>query len=371
MKKKSFSLCSSILLLFTLFTLSLGAETTSDPLIIANSATWPPFSFLDDNGQPQGLLIDLWNEWARKNNYDVEFMLVDWNESLELIRTKVADIHAGLFETENRKSYMVFSDELFQLTARIFISNQLRADSVEELKKLNLKVGVVKGSKEEEFTRSHFPYLNLRLFNNNKQLAQSATTGKTSVFVADYPTGMYYLHHFGIPDKFRILATLYSQSLHSAVKKGNTELLTIVNNGFLQINKNEKERILQKWIRSEEVLPSWLMPALTIGVICISIFGLSLYIYFLSKHKRDLEIQVANRTTELIGKNVELEKAVKEIKQLSGMLPICASCKKIRDDKGYWKQIETYISEHSEAQFSHSICPECAQKLYPEFYTKV
>ncbi|MCK5228541.1 MAG: PAS domain S-box protein [Desulfobulbaceae bacterium] len=59
-----------------------------------------------------------------------------------------------------------------------------------------------------------------------------------------------------------------------------------------------------------------------------------------------------------------------EIKVLKGFLPICASCKKIRDDKGYWTQIESYIREHSEAEFSHGICPECAQKLYPGFYDK-
>jgi len=53
---------------------------------------------------------------------------------------------------------------------------------------------------------------------------------------------------------------------------------------------------------------------------------------------------------------------------LSGLLPICASFKKIRNDKGYWEQMEIYISEHSEADFSHSICPECAKKIYPENY---
>ncbi len=61
----------------------------------------------------------------------------------------------------------------------------------------------------------------------------------------------------------------------------------------------------------------------------------------------------------------ELERALNEIKTLKGMLPICSSCKKIRDDKGYWNQIETYIVAHSEAEFTHGICPECAKKLYP------
>ncbi len=61
----------------------------------------------------------------------------------------------------------------------------------------------------------------------------------------------------------------------------------------------------------------------------------------------------------------KLMKALKEIKTLSGLLPICASCKKIRDDKGYWNQMEGYIQQHSDAQFSHGMCPDCAKKMYP------
>ena len=65
---------------------------------------------------------------------------------------------------------------------------------------------------------------------------------------------------------------------------------------------------------------------------------------------------------------LELQEALAKVKTLSGMLPICASCKKIRDDKGYWNQIESYIGRHSDAQFSHGICPDCARKLYPELF---
>ena len=63
---------------------------------------------------------------------------------------------------------------------------------------------------------------------------------------------------------------------------------------------------------------------------------------------------------------IELHKALDKVKTLSGFLPICASCKKIRDDKGYWNQIEDYIQKRSEAQFSHGLCSECAERLYPE-----
>ena len=65
---------------------------------------------------------------------------------------------------------------------------------------------------------------------------------------------------------------------------------------------------------------------------------------------------------------VALEKAV--IKTIGGFIPICSNCKKIRDDKGYWNQIESYIEDHSAAEFSHSICPDCSKKLYPDFDTE-
>jgi hypothetical protein len=68
----------------------------------------------------------------------------------------------------------------------------------------------------------------------------------------------------------------------------------------------------------------------------------------------------------LNGEKLKLEDALSQLKTLSGLLPICSSCKKIRDDSGYWNQIERYIQDHSEAEFSHSICPECLKRLYPD-----
>jgi len=67
----------------------------------------------------------------------------------------------------------------------------------------------------------------------------------------------------------------------------------------------------------------------------------------------------------------ELRKALVRIKTLSGLLPICAACKNIRDDEGFWHQVEEYVRAHSEAEFTHSICPVCAKKLYPEYYKEI
>ena len=64
----------------------------------------------------------------------------------------------------------------------------------------------------------------------------------------------------------------------------------------------------------------------------------------------------------------KLKKALDEVQTLKGIFPICSFCKKIRDDKGFWKQVEVYIKDHSEADFSHSVCPECMQTHYPGFF---
>lgn len=79
-----------------------------------------------------------------------------------------------------------------------------------------------------------------------------------------------------------------------------------------------------------------------------------------------LQKLVDEKTEELKLKNDELETALTNIKILSGYLPICSYCKNIRDDAGYWKSIEEYISANSELDFSHSICPSCVKKHYPE-----
>jgi hypothetical protein len=77
-----------------------------------------------------------------------------------------------------------------------------------------------------------------------------------------------------------------------------------------------------------------------------------------------LEEKVAERTREL-------EQALTEVKQLGGLLPICTNCKKIRNEEEYWQQVEDYISQHSEASFTHSICPDCLKKLYPGYAEQV
>lgn len=78
-----------------------------------------------------------------------------------------------------------------------------------------------------------------------------------------------------------------------------------------------------------------------------------------------LAAMVAERTEELEAKNVKLAEAMANIRTLKGLVPICAHCKKIRDDAGYWHQVETYVHDHTEAEFSHGLCPDCIPQFFP------
>jgi DNA-binding NarL/FixJ family response regulator len=83
-----------------------------------------------------------------------------------------------------------------------------------------------------------------------------------------------------------------------------------------------------------------------------------------ARHKDLMELKKLYKEMEV--KNKALEKALAEIKTLRGIIPICARCKKVRDDSGFWEQVEVYIHNHSEAVFSHGLCPDCSRKLYPD-----
>ena len=124
------------------------------------------------------------------------------------------------------------------------------------------------------------------------------------------------------------------------------------------------------FINSHPHLPS--VAYLNVIIFALWIVALSMY-YEITRANtekaliRDIE-ERHQKEKELLVINQNLQEALDHIKTLRGLLPICAACKNIRNDKGYWEQIEVYIRDRSEAEFSHGICPDCARKLYPELY---
>lgn len=98
------------------------------------------------------------------------------------------------------------------------------------------------------------------------------------------------------------------------------------------------------------------------AVLCPLVITPPLGFYFLSLMRR-----LEERERDLAEANRQLQAALSQVKELSGLLPICSVCKKIRDDEGYWEVLESYITKHSKAEFTHSLCPDCAQDIFDGF----
>lgn len=159
----------------------------------------------------------------------------------------------------------------------------------------------------------------------------------------------------------RVIAAVWSVYLIYRIRNWRIAILTVM----LSL------MAFQQMLRFYEVKSE--MPGLVVSILAFLmtyIVGNLIITIRMSEHKlkamnEELEIKVQQRTAEIEKKNRELEEALSQVKTLNGMLPICANCKKIRNDSGYWEQIEQYIGTHTEAVFSHSLCPECVTKLYP------
>ena len=110
--------------------------------------------------------------------------------------------------------------------------------------------------------------------------------------------------------------------------------------------------------------------------VTVTVKGVKHYFDLLVEPLRDLTgrllglLSSAVETTYLKETIIRLQNALNDVQRLKGLLPICASCKRIKDERGAWQLLEVYLQSHSEAKFTHGVCPDCLQKLYPDHYQK-
>ncbi len=345
------------------FPINLSANFKPDTLVVTNSVSWAPFSYINHQGDPDGLLIEFWRMFGIYNNVEIKYDLTSWNESLKRIKKGKADCHGGLFRNSEREEYMLFSNPLnMSLETRLFTKKDV---SFEDLVTSNsVAVGIVKGDFIESYLRDHYPNLQLHTFQTSRDVILAAVYGKISTFALDFPTVSYNMVKFPQLNDFHSASTLNRDYMRIGVQKGNTKLLRFINEGIDRIPEERLRQIVGKRIQYEEKTPDWLLSFIILIVSLSVVIIIVVYISLLKKNEKTLRYLVKAKTSELEEKNSELTKALDEVKKLSGILPICSSCKKIKDSKGYWNQVETYITTHSDAQFSHGLCESCAEKIY-------
>ncbi|MFM5326241.1 transporter substrate-binding domain-containing diguanylate cyclase [Aeromonas veronii] len=283
-------------LLLLALALPAWAKAPEEPLIITNSKAWQPFSYINESGQPDGLLIDLWREYARVTGQKIEFRLVDWQGSLDLLHEGKADVHAGLLWSPERDKLFDYGRPLAQLDSQLFFSSELRGTDVHYYL-LHETVGVVAGGYEEYYARRYFPGTRLQTFNDNDTLLAAAFKGEVKAFIADLQVANFYIYTSDDPTRFIPVRHLYTDQIRFAVKKGDLALLNRLEEGFAKLKESDRERIIRKWMHVETVYPIHLGPWLLLA-------GVLIMVAYIVQLRR----AVASRTTELSRANARLEK---------------------------------------------------------------
>ncbi len=218
----------------------------ASPLKIIHSASMPPLSFINEEGNADGILIDLWKEWSKKSGSDVSFELTNWKEAMSMTGRNPDTINGGLFYSPDRAEQLIFGNCLFSMRGALFTDNQ--NDGLSKLDMQNTICGVIKGGYSKIYMETNFPFTALMLFDSAKELFKTAAEGRIKMFVADYPVAMYQLKKFKINDKFKCQKILYSRELYPAVHHQNQKLLGRINYFMTAIPKSRRQEIIKKWM---------------------------------------------------------------------------------------------------------------------------
>lgn len=258
---------------------------------------YPPFSFLDEDGNLQGILIDEWRLWEQKTGISVEIHGMDWGEALLRMEQGEFDVIDTIFFNEQRAHIFDFTKPYVTLDVPIFFNRNISGISGPATAR-GFVVGVKTGDNAISVLRSA-GVDQLLEFSSYKDIIQAARDGRIMVFCVDKPPALYYLYKMGLSDQFYQTAPLYSGQFHRAVLKGNTGLLKTVEDGFALISPDETNSIEQRWYGTPLVPPEYLTSLILAGL-CVLIV-----IIILLGWNRILHREVTKKTQEL-KKEIEL-----------------------------------------------------------------
>ncbi|MFK5894801.1 MAG: PAS domain S-box protein, partial [Pseudomonadota bacterium] len=207
-----------------------------------------PFHFQNEQGNPTGMIIDLWQLWSKKNQVQIDFHPANWSESLNRVKSGQSQLHAGLFFSKHRDLYLDYGATLANTDTHVFLHRSLPLiERVEDL--AGYRTGVLAGDYVETYLKEILPADAVISYNNYETLLSELQEGKLKSFAVDTPTGIYHLKKHKLLDKFKISTShrLYSNNWRVAVAKGNTKLLKWVNKGMKKITAAERDKVLKRW----------------------------------------------------------------------------------------------------------------------------
>ena len=337
------------------------------PVRIAGPRAFPPFHYFNEQGDLKGISADYISIIMDLLGLEVRIEAnLPWPQVLDRARQGTIDLIPCIARTAEREQFLAYSQPYLSFPLVILS----RKDSpfiggVEDLYGKTLAV-IEKNASYAWLREDHIEFIPFFVESPLKRM-EAISLGRVDAGIENLAAASYLIEKHGLMNVKVAAPTPYGNyTLHMAVRKDLPELQGILNKALDSITPEQHMKIRNSWlsvryehgIRSADVL-KWTLTAMAVASVILGT---------LLMWNRLLKREVARRKA-LIDR---LEKALAEIKTLEGIVPICSNCKKIRDDAGYWKQIEAYIEQHSGASFSHSICPECTEKLYgnEEWYEK-
>ncbi len=341
---------------------------TLGPLKVMVDETFPPISYFDINtNEFGGIAVEVLARISKTFDFKYEIIHApntNWSEKLNRIRNNKIHILGGASKNKGRKKYGYFSD-LSYFTANYAligsIHNHKLIRNIEDASLYN--IGLVEGATINATILAQIQDKSRVSYYKNRDEAFRALKDKTIDFYP-YNAAVFTEEYFqGNMFDFEISLSLNKPTKNYAFFSPKTAegkaLTVILNKGIKALNINE---ITQKHYNNESIFSFYKRHTdklnnsiknrdIVLATITVVLFAIILMVLLLKKE--------AKKKVQLIKK---LEDALSEVNTLQGILPICCQCKQVRDDTGYWQQVEQYISKHSEATFSHGFCPDCYEK---------
>lgn len=262
---------------------SSGVKSETYAFTVTGASTWKPFSFINEKGEPDGIMVDYWQLYAKENKVKIRFDLRPWGESLDYAIRTPNVIHGGLGYTSDRANSLVFSNELplKRYDVYLFVQKDLPFDDLHSIK--SAIVGTVKKSTKHAFLTAQISEQNTRIFSNFGALNQAAYKGEVDIFIDDLSSALYDMRVTNNQGAFTPRRKLYSFPLHFAINKNSKARLAELEEGISRINPKDIEAIYEKWLTSSDLQLSILHLNNTTKSAAISLFviisGLALLAY--------------------------------------------------------------------------------------------
>ena len=318
--------------------------------------TWMPYEQINEIGIHEGMSADYLSLFSERIGVQTElYHTKSWSESLEAIKNRQCDIMPLANASSKRKSYLNFTTPY--ITIPYVIATKTDEFFIEDINQaLDKKFAVVHDYLIAEQLHKKYPNIKILEVENNIEGLNKVRHGEVYGYIGATSTLAYALWHEKITD-IKITGKLpWSFELGVATRKDEPLLNDIFQKAVNNLTQEEKKRIHDKWIAvNVHKIVDYALLWEILSIVAI------ILIILVESHRR-----ISKSNQKLTVLNTELATALEEIKTLRGIIPICCSCKKIRNDEGFWSQVESYVSQHTYAQFSHSYCPDCLKKAYKD-----